>query len=115
MSDSIPAPGRPASPACDPTAVIEMVAAARPARVAAEFGDDFVTYGRLNSAIQAYRPVMDANTMDANAAVFAALLATLPGLIDETPGSVTDRVADILQRITGDSEWAHIAESRQVG
>ena len=115
MSDLIPTSGHPVGTGVSAVAVIEKVAATRPARVAAEFGDDFVTYGRLNSTIQAYRVVMDAHGMGERAAVFAAVLGTLPGLADETPGRVTDRVADILRAITGDTEWAHIEESRQVG
>ncbi len=115
MSDTIPAPGRPAPSALPAVAVIEIVAAARPARVAAEYGDDFVTYGRLHATIQAYRTVMDAKGMDANAAVFAAVLSTLPSLADQTPGRVADRVADILREITGDTGWDQTEPSRQVG
>lgn len=112
----IPAPGRPVDSAIPAVAVVERVAALRPARVAAEFGDDFVTYGRLNAAIQAYRAVTDEQGVDENAAVFAAVLHTLPGLAAETPGRVTDRVASILRDITGDTAaWSDGDQDRQVG
>lgn len=115
MSDLIPTPEPLVNTRVSAVAIIEKVAATRPARVAAECGDEFVTYGRLHATIQAYRTVMDANGMDENAAVFAAVLSTLPGLADETPGRVADRVTDILRGITGDTDWAHIDQGKQVG
>lgn len=116
MSDITPASGHPAESGIPVVAVVARVAATRPARVAAEFGDDFVTYGRLNTVIGSYRAVMDEQDVDENAAVFAAVLHTLPGLADETPGRVTDRVASILRGITGDTAaWTDVDDGRQVG
>ncbi|ORM25006.1 hypothetical protein BFL43_24925 [Williamsia sp. 1135] len=112
----IPAPGRPVDAGIPVAAVVARVAATRPARVAAEFGDEFVTYGRLNTTIAAYRAVMDEQGVDENAAIFAAILNTLPGLADETPGRVTDRITSILRGITGDTAaWTDGDQTRQVG
>lgn len=116
MNDLIPVPGGPLDSGVPAVAVVARIAAARPARVAAEFGDEFVTYGRLNSTIAAYRVVMDEQGVDENAAVFAAVLHTLPGLANETPGRVTDRVTSILRGITGDiGDWTDGDQGRQVG
>jgi phage tail protein X len=105
VNDTIPAPGRPVKSGFPVVATVARIAARQPARVAAEFGDDFVTYGRLHAVIEAYRTVTAAQGLDDKAAVYAAVVHTLPSLaaVDDaytTAGEVTA----ILRHIDADDE-----------
>ncbi|MCF3940807.1 hypothetical protein VX037_00450 [Gordonia sp. Z-3] len=51
-----------------------------PRLTAVRFGDDVVTYGALDEAIDSYRSVMDRHGMSHDAAFHAGLIHCMPGL-----------------------------------
>jgi mevalonate pyrophosphate decarboxylase len=76
------------------------MAASQPARVAAEFGDDFVTYGRLHTVIETYQSVTAAQGLGDKAAVYAAVVHCLPGLSAVNDAyTMAGEVASILRQI----------------
>jgi hypothetical protein len=100
VNDTIPAPGQPIQSSVPAVAIVARIAARQPARVAAEFGDDFVTYGRLHTVIETYRSVTAAQGLEDKAAVYAAVVHCLPGLSAPNDSyTVAGEVAAILRHI----------------
>ena len=80
MSDTIPASERPSEAGVPAIAIIATAAASAPDQMAAHYGKSFVTYGRLLMVIEEYRTLTAELGLDDNAAVYAAVMRTLPGL-----------------------------------
>ena len=100
MSDTISASERPAEAGVPALSVITKTAASVPDRVAAQYGTSRVTYGRLQMAIEHYRVLTAELGLDDNAAVYAAVMHTLPdlGVIDD-PYEMAGVVTALLSRI----------------
>jgi hypothetical protein len=100
VNDTIPAPGQPVQSNVPAIAIVAQNASRQPARVAAEFGDDFVTFGRLHAVIETYRSVTAAQGLGDKAAVYAAVVHCLPGLSAMNDAyTVAGEVAAILRDI----------------
>ncbi|MCK0519772.1 hypothetical protein [Williamsia sp. DF01-3] len=100
VSDTISASERPAEAGVRALSVITKTAASVPDRVAAQYGGSRVTYGRLQMIIDEYRILTAELGLDDNAAVYAAVMHTLPdlGVIDD-PYEMAGVVTALLSRI----------------
>jgi hypothetical protein len=100
VSDTISASERPAEAGNPVTCVVAKTAACVPDKVAAQYGGSLVTYGRLQMVIEEYRILTAELGLDDNAAVYAALIHTLPrlGVIDD-PYEMAGVVTALLSRM----------------
>ena len=100
VSDTISASERPAEAGVPALSVITRTAASVPDRVAAQYGTSRVTYGRLQMAIEHYRVLTAELGLDDNAAVYAAVMHTLPDLgVIGDPYEMAGVVTALLSRI----------------
>lgn len=100
VSDTISASERPAEAGVPALSVIAKTAASVPDRVAAQYGGSRVTYGRLQMIIDEYRILTAELGLDDNAAVYAAVMHTLPGLgVIDDPYEMAGVVTALLSRI----------------
>jgi hypothetical protein len=100
VSDTISASERPAEAGKPAIYVIAKTAACVPDKVAAQYGGSVVTYGRLQMVIEEYRALTAEFGLDDNAAVYAAVLHTLPGLgVIDDPYEMAGVVTALLSRI----------------